>query len=189
MAVTVRDSEPHEAETAFEIQKAASLAALAHVFPPDVYPYPDDAIEERWRRFPGRVFLAERDGRAVGVAAVEGEWLHGLYVVPDEWGTGVAGQLHAHAVEAIAAAHDRAKLWCLESNHRARRFYEKHAWRENGDTRRRRVPTAPARRRLLARAPSHVVVGSAVAQRLKRRVVQRDAVAPERVARGQQALA
>jgi GNAT superfamily N-acetyltransferase len=134
-SLTIRDSGPHEAETLFELQRAASLAAVPHIFPPELYPYPDDAIRERWRTVPGRIFVAERDGVPVGVAAVEAEWLSGLYVVPDEWGSGVADALHTAAVEAIAGAHDAAKLWCLEENRRARRFYEKRGWRPNGETR------------------------------------------------------
>jgi putative acetyltransferase len=141
--VTIRDSGPDEAETLFELQKAASLAAVPHVFPPELYPYPDEAIRERWRTIGGRVFLAERDEVAVGVAAVEAEWLNGLYVVPDEWGSGVAGRLHDAAVEAIAAAHDEGKLWCLEENHRARRFYERHGWVENGERRVVEYPPNP----------------------------------------------
>ena len=133
--MTVRDSGPHEAETAFAIQREASLAALAHVYPPADYPYPDCAVRDNWRSFGGRVLLAERDGVPVGVAGVEGQWLSGFYVVPAEWGTGVAAQLHAAAVEAIAAGHGKGKLWCLEDNARARRFYERRGWRLNGETR------------------------------------------------------
>jgi GNAT superfamily N-acetyltransferase len=105
------------------------------VFPPDRYPYPDDEVRARWREIAGRVLLAERDGVPVGVAAVEAEWLNGLYVVPDEWGRGVADRLYDAAVEVIAGAHDEAKLWCLEQNHRARRFYERRGWKLNGETR------------------------------------------------------
>jgi RimJ/RimL family protein N-acetyltransferase len=63
--------------------------------------------------------------------------------VPDEWGTEVAPRLHTEAVEVIAAAHEEAKLWCLETNHRARRFYEKHGWRRNGETRVVEYPPHP----------------------------------------------
>jgi putative acetyltransferase len=140
-AATIRDSGPAEAETLFAIQKAASLAGLAHVFPPERFPYPDAEIRARWREAGGRVFVAEHAGRAAGLAAVDGCWLNGLYVVPEEWGSGVAGALHDAAVAEIAATHDEAKLWCLEENHRARRFYEKRGWRPNGE--RRAVPFPP----------------------------------------------
>jgi GNAT superfamily N-acetyltransferase len=116
---------------------------VPHVFPPERYPYPDEAIRTRWREIGGRIFLAERDGIAVGVAAVEAEWLNGLYVVPDQWGSGAADRLHDAAVEAIAAAHAEAKLWCLEENQRARRFYERHGWVENGERRVVEYPPHP----------------------------------------------
>ena len=90
---------------------------------------------DHWRRFGGRVLLAERGGDPVGVAAVDWEWLHGFYVVPREWGRGVAPLLHDAAVAIIAEGNDEARLWCLEENHRARRFYERRGWRLNGDTR------------------------------------------------------
>jgi GNAT superfamily N-acetyltransferase len=92
-------------------------------------------VLERWRTFPGDVAVAERDGRPVGLVGVEGEWLHGLYVVPDEWGRGVAVELHDRAIEVIAGDHDTAKLWVLEENKRARRFYVRRNWRRNGETR------------------------------------------------------
>ena len=116
---------------------------MAHIFPPAEFAYPDDAVRARWRSFGGRVFLAVRDDRPVGVAAIEGAWLHGLYVVPDEWGGGAAARLHDAAVEAIAAGHDEAKLWCLTENHRARRFYERRDWRPNGETRVVEYPPHP----------------------------------------------
>jgi GNAT superfamily N-acetyltransferase len=125
------------------LQKAASIAGVPHVFPPERYPYPDDAIRERWREMTGRVFVAERDGVPVGVAAVEGEWLNGLYVHPDEWGTGAGDRLHDAAVEAIAAAHDEARLWVLDENRRARRFYERHGWVVNGESRVVEYPPNP----------------------------------------------
>src|SRR5919201_482023 len=88
----MRPAEPADAETAFQVQRAASLAAFAHVYPRDRYPYPDDDIRERWRSALAdgetRVLLAERDGRAVGVVCYGAERLDGFYVVPEEWGRG-----------------------------------------------------------------------------------------------------
>ena len=124
------------------MQRAASLAGLAHVFPQEQYPYPDDAIRERWRGTTGTVLLAEEDGAAVGVAYVEGCWLHGFYVTPERWGTGVAATLHDAALAAVADCAE-VKLWVLEENLRARRFYEKHGWRPNGETRVVEYPPNP----------------------------------------------
>ncbi len=139
--LTIRLSGPAEAETHFAIQRAASLAGLAHVYPPDRYPYPDDAIRERWRTFPGVVHLAEEEGEPVGVAATDDCWLHGFYVLPGHWGTGVAAALHDAALAPLACS--EVKLWVLEENHRARRFYEKRGWAPNGETRVVEYPPHP----------------------------------------------
>jgi RimJ/RimL family protein N-acetyltransferase len=130
----IRRSGRDEAETHFAVQRAACVEAFPDIFPPDLYPFPDDAIRERWRNATGAVLVAERDGRVVGVALTEACWLHGFYVVPEWWGTGVAAELHDAA---IAASPDCAelRLWVLEGNHRGRRFYEKNGWRLNGETR------------------------------------------------------
>jgi RimJ/RimL family protein N-acetyltransferase len=130
----IRRSGAGEAETHWQIQREACLAGLAHIFPPDLYPFPDEEVLRRWQEFGGEVLVAERNGRAVGIAGMQACWLHGFYVRPEWWGTDVAGELHDAA---LAAAPDcpELRLWVLEENHRARRFYAKHGWRQNGDTR------------------------------------------------------
>ena len=138
----IRRSGRDEAETHFAIQRAACLPALAHVFPPELYPFPDDEIRRRWREWTGTVFVAERDGVTVGVAGVEACWLHGFYVRPEWWGSGVADELHAAAVDAMPDCAE-LKLWVLEENHRARRFYEKRGRRQNGETRVVPYPPSP----------------------------------------------
>jgi putative acetyltransferase len=138
----IRRSGPDEAETHFAIQRAACLPALAHIFPPELYPFPEDEIRQRWRGFPGVVLVAERDGEAVGIAGVEDCWLHGFYVRPEWWGSDVASELHAAALEAMADCPE-LKLWVLEENRRARRFYEKRGWRANGETRVVPYPPSP----------------------------------------------
>lgn len=140
MAVTIRLAQADEAEVLFAIQKAASLAGLGHIFPPERFPYPDDAVRQRWQEVVAAAghlaFVAEADGEAVGVAAIEGDWLNGFYVLPDRWGGVVASALHEAVLEAIrAAGATSAHLWVLEANFRARRFYERRGWRENGTTR------------------------------------------------------
>lgn len=138
----IRLARADEAEALFEVQRAASLAAFAHIFPPGHHPYPDDAVRRRWRSFPGKVLVAEREGRVVGVAALDACWLHGFYVVPELWGSGVAAELHDAALGAVPDCAE-VKLWTLEENRRARRFYEKRGWRRNGETRIVPYPPSP----------------------------------------------
>ena len=99
-----------------------------------------------------RTFIALSDDEPVGAACVCEEWLEGLYVVPERWGTGLADVLHDRALEVVRdLGSERCHLWVLEDNARARRFYERRGWRENGEIAGRRVPAEPARRGLHAR--------------------------------------
>jgi GNAT superfamily N-acetyltransferase len=136
----LREPRTDEAAALAELQEVASVAALPHVFPPERYPYPREAIRARWVRaledLGSRVVVAELDGVMVGVAFVRDEWLHGLYVLPERWGTRVAAMLHDRALELVRELGSaRCHLWVLEENVRARKFYERRGWRENGRTR------------------------------------------------------
>ncbi|HEX3805760.1 MAG TPA: GNAT family N-acetyltransferase [Gaiellaceae bacterium] len=138
----IRRSSRDEAETHFAVQRAACVDSFAHIFPPDRYPFPDDEIRERWRNATGEVLVYEHDGEVVGVAMIERCWLHGFYVVPSHWGTGVAAELHDAALAAMPDCAE-VKLWVLDANDRARRFYEKHGWRRNGESRAVEYPPNP----------------------------------------------
>jgi GNAT superfamily N-acetyltransferase len=145
VSVDLREAGPDDVESLFAIQRAGSLAALAHIFPPDRFEFPDEPVRARWRRVvadPDRsVLVAERDGRAVGLVAFGEGSLDALYVVPGEWGSGIGSALHDAAVASLRASSPEARLWVLEENHRARRFYERRSWRLDG--RERVVPFPP----------------------------------------------
>lgn len=93
-----------------------------------------------------RVFVAERDRRIVGLVSVgppEGEpqpgegvgELYAIYVHPDAWDTGAGRDLmHTALDELRAIGYQEATLWVLDSNERARRFYERGGWRLDGAT-------------------------------------------------------
>jgi tRNA dimethylallyltransferase len=139
-APTVRPARSDEAHELLRVQREASLAGLPHIYPPDRYPFPDAAIRARWQEaLEGdrtSVIVAERAGEIVGFAAWTDGWLDGLYVVPAAWGNGVAARLHDEALREIAAAGEStARLWVLEDNARARRFYERRGWRPDGTDR------------------------------------------------------
>jgi tRNA dimethylallyltransferase len=136
----LRRAGPGDAEAAFQVQRSASTAALAHIFPPDRHEFPDEVVRARWREAVAdertHVVVAERGDAIVGVAAAKDGWLDGLYLVPEEWGNGIADRLHDDALRALAAAGaTSARLWVLEDNARARRFYERRGWRRDGSER------------------------------------------------------
>jgi GNAT superfamily N-acetyltransferase len=146
VAADIRPARPDDAGALADLQETASLAAFAHVFPPERYPFPRDAVLERWTATladtDASVLVAERAGRMVGLAAVRPGWLDGLYVHPDLWGSGVGRALHDDATALLRRAGcGRCHLWVLEHNARARRFYERLGWRENGRV--REVPFPP----------------------------------------------
>jgi ribosomal protein S18 acetylase RimI-like enzyme len=51
--------------------------------------------------------------------------LYAIYVDPDRWGSGIGRLLIAAVVEGLAPDYPEMRLWVLEENHRARRFYER----------------------------------------------------------------
>jgi RimJ/RimL family protein N-acetyltransferase len=129
-----------------DLERQANLEALAHVFPPDRFPFPDDDVLARWALVldePGvAVMVAEKEGGLVAFAAYDDTSLRHLAVHPDHWGQGIAST----AIETVLHALDvrgctLASLWCLEENHRARRLYEYLGWRPTDD--RREAPWPP----------------------------------------------
>jgi ribosomal protein S18 acetylase RimI-like enzyme len=121
------------------------------------------ARAERWRAWladpgrPGDAFVAELGGRVVGfvfwgrseepgarLAPADGDLgdehaaageVQAIYLDPEAFGRGVGRALLAAASDAIRAQGlDRAVLWVLASNRRARRFYEAAGWHADGRT-------------------------------------------------------
>jgi GNAT superfamily N-acetyltransferase len=136
----IREARPGEAGTLAAIQRDASLAALADIFPPELYPYPLDEVTRRWHELlvdaEATVLVAEEDGTAAGIAGCRREWLDGLYVLPQFWSRGVGRALHDEVLDRLRAEGcERCHLWVLEHNDRARRFYEHLGWIENGTSR------------------------------------------------------
>ena len=130
-------------ELVFSIQREASIAGFANVFPPERYPYPDDDVRGQLREQlgdPANAVVIDCDER--GFALVGGGQLYRLYVRDPAWGTGVADELHAAALDALRErGKASASLWCLAENVRARRFYERRGWTPDG--RERVVPFPP----------------------------------------------
>ena len=144
----IRRARPDEAEALLRVQREAAVAAFAHVFPPDSYPFPDEDVRQAWRRALAdptvEVYVAEREGELAGSVSVGHGFLRTLYVLPAQQGGGVGSALHDHALDRLRARGAReAKLWTLEENHGARRFYEKRGWRPNGETRIVEFPPNP----------------------------------------------
>jgi GNAT superfamily N-acetyltransferase len=81
-------------------------------------------------------FVARTKGRVSGAVAVradpdfdgEGQ-LTRLHVLPSEWGRGVGSALHDAAIAQLAhQRYQRAGLWVIAANTRARVMYESRRW-------------------------------------------------------------
>jgi GNAT superfamily N-acetyltransferase len=58
-----------------------------------------------------------------------------IYLLPQAWGTGVGRELMAAVVDGLTGlGYEDATLWVLDSNDRARRFYARAGWTEDGTT-------------------------------------------------------
>jgi len=154
MGFEVRAATPDDADGITDVQVTAWRAGYAHVLPESLL-YADDFDAARrrfwtgWRFAAGhRVAVADDvdQDRVVGFSSYgpEGERARGhtgrgeiwaLYVDPDLWGSGVAGELMEFTeLRLRAEGFDTAVLWVLEDNPRARAFYEKFGWETSGMT-------------------------------------------------------
>jgi ribosomal protein S18 acetylase RimI-like enzyme len=124
-------------------------AAYAHILAPDaVAGGSAEALGEwwterlKWEQDTHRLTVADHDGEIVGFTYVgpsetEGAVeLYAIHVVPELVGTGVGRELMVNALEQLREiGGERAVLWVLEENGRARRFYERGGWKPDGETR------------------------------------------------------
>lgn len=80
------------------------------------------------------------ESRDQGASSETGE-LTAIYTLSSAWGTGVGRALMSACVQSMASAgFASATLWVLDSNARARRFYESAAWTPDGEERIEQLP-------------------------------------------------
>ncbi|MBE1572998.1 GNAT family N-acetyltransferase [Amycolatopsis roodepoortensis] len=93
--------------------------------------------ESFWERAADRVddtTVAVLDGEVAGFVMVVGDEVEQVYVSSDHRGSGVAGALLAEAERLVSAGgHSRAWLAVAPGNTRARRFYERCGWVDEGE--------------------------------------------------------
>ena len=143
----IRAAGPHDAEAIAALQLRAWRVAYGPYVDASNWDQPLAARVERWRALldgeqDGVTLVFDGNGKVAGFAsagatrdedgAAEGVGeLYALYVEPDLIGTGRGHDLLVAAEELLARDHAEATLWVLEPNTQARRFYERHGWRED----------------------------------------------------------
>ncbi|HEY2949056.1 MAG TPA: GNAT family N-acetyltransferase [Micromonosporaceae bacterium] len=157
MGVRVRRAEVADADAVAVVHVRGWQGGYAGIMPADTLAALDvDERAERWReRFaastpsPYDTYVAENGaGAVIGFATVGpyrnqqrpddidarfGELL-AIYVHPDHWGTGVGRALMETALAELATrGWTEIRLWVLEDNARARRFYERFGLLPDGE--------------------------------------------------------
>ena len=132
--MTWRPAGPDDAVTLRDLERAANLVGLAHVFAG--LPFPDVAVLARWQSTladPGVTVEVLEDPAPVALVAHDSAGrLRHLAVHPDRWGSGLARSAVARSVAAIRASGRTPVLWVLAANHRARRLYDHLGWEPTG---------------------------------------------------------
>ncbi|MFC6881040.1 MULTISPECIES: GNAT family N-acetyltransferase [Actinomadura] len=149
----IRSAGPEDAEAVEDARGRSWRAAYEGLLPRTmIEELTGPAAVERRRQWAaanprGRTLLAEVSGAPAGMAAYGPERhppegpligrsrveLYSIYVAPDHWAAGVGRALMDRVVEECRkAGHDRLVLWVLTTNARARRFYDRAGFTEEG---------------------------------------------------------
>jgi ribosomal protein S18 acetylase RimI-like enzyme len=151
----IRQAVPGDARALAEVHVASWIAGYRGLMPDEALAALDvDERAERWRRGlsdgTASALVAEDDDGIYGWATVgrsrdpdagdEVGELWSLYVHPRCWGRGLGRELHDACLEELRRrGFAQATLWVMDTNERARRFYERQGWRTDGSVKADRV--------------------------------------------------
>jgi ribosomal protein S18 acetylase RimI-like enzyme len=154
----IRRARPDESRLLTRLERAASEDALAHIFPPEQYPYPAADITRRWRHVLRNrlmhAYLFELSDGPVGYVAFDVDTIHHLGVVPQHTRRGYGSALLEFAcMEIYGGGVREAYCWVLADNHAARAFYRALGWTETGQRRASEYPPHPQSVQTMRRNP------------------------------------
>lgn len=150
--VTIRRASPDDAAEIGALHVRSWQSAYKGLIPQDYLDRLDPhALGQRWGQIlhdtdwsRGGVLLVGAEGNIAGFAGFGptrdddndpsrvGE-IAAIYLLPEVWGMGLGRSLMAAALADLAAAeYVHATLWVLDTNTRARRFYARGRWAEDG---------------------------------------------------------
>jgi ribosomal protein S18 acetylase RimI-like enzyme len=132
--LTLRPARPDDAATVADIwRRGWRDGHLGHVPDALVAIRTDESFDIRAAERVGDTVVATVDGEVVGFIMVAGDEVEQVYVAAEQRGGGVAAALLNEAERLVAAdGHDRAWLAVAVGNARARRFYDKRGWVDEG---------------------------------------------------------
>lgn len=148
-----------EEELLTGLERAASLARLGHIFPPETHPYPTDAVRRRWQLVlddrTRLTMIAELGGVPAGYVCYGREVIHHLGVAAEFQRQGVGTALLDAAEDDLFAdlSTPELSLWVLAANGVARRFYATLGWTATEETRNSEFPPHPSEIKMSRRNP------------------------------------
>ena len=119
------------------VQEPAAVAGLSAVFPQDRFPFPRQAIADRWLAEVAETgthcFVIDQDGSVAGFAAVRGDEVLHFGVALEEWGSGLAVVAHDELLD-IMRGHGATRAWLnvYAGNARGLRFWQRLGWTPTG---------------------------------------------------------
>ena len=135
MDTTIRPARAEDAATVAAVHNRSRAQAFRGHIADEVLDN-FEPLELKWAEYfdapDGRVFLAEVDGEAVGMAyGVPGESteLCNLYLLEEAAGNGISEQL----LDAVVRPGEPAFLWVADFNERAQAFYTKQGFAFDGE--------------------------------------------------------
>jgi GNAT superfamily N-acetyltransferase len=131
---TIRPARPDEAEVVARIWSDGWADGHRGHVPDELYAFrTGESYLPRATDRIGKTVVAEVAGQVVGFAVVEGDEIEQVYVDAAARGTGAALELLREAERVIReAGHAEAWLAVVEGNARARAFYERAGWSDDG---------------------------------------------------------
>jgi GNAT superfamily N-acetyltransferase len=146
MSVVLRAADEGDLAAVGALHYRSRAAAYAGLVPPEALAFGSEAAlgewwveRHRWERDTHRLTVAVEDGTVVGFTYLGPSEetgvaeLYAIHVDPGHVGSGVGRLLMRDALPHLG---ERAVLWVLEGNARARRFYERGGWSADGRCRR-----------------------------------------------------
>ncbi|MFC7546069.1 GNAT family N-acetyltransferase [Plantactinospora sp. GCM10030261] len=132
--VRLRPAQLADAPDVAEIWRLGWVDAHLGRVPAELVAARDEAtFRTRAEQRVGDTTVAVVGAAVAGFVMTDGDEVDQVYVAAEHRGAGVAGALLAEAERRIrAAGHGMAWLAVVPDNARARRFYERHGWRDAG---------------------------------------------------------
>jgi GNAT superfamily N-acetyltransferase len=120
----IRPAEARDADAIAAVHRTSMREALPYL--PDLHTEDEDRAWVANVVLPHQeVWVAEAGGRVVGVAAIDGDMLSQLYILPGEQGRGIGSAL---LTKTMARRPAGMRLYAFQRNMHAREFYERRGF-------------------------------------------------------------